>query len=127
VTTVGGGRQGAAAPERASAAGHGRRPGPALDRTQRPVGRRLHHLPTLAVMAVLCVGLIAVSLDHWRKGSLVLGTAPLLAAVLRLVLPSREVAFLTVRGKGFDVVLLAGLGAVLIALAEVVPVYYHVI
>jgi hypothetical protein len=78
-------------------------------------------------MAVLCVGLIAVSLGHWRKGSLVLGAAPLLAAVLRLTLPSREVAFLTVRSKGFDVVLLAGLGAVLIALAEVVPVYYHVI
>jgi hypothetical protein len=77
------------------------------------------------VIGVLAIGLIAVSLDHWRKGAIVLGGAPLLAAVLRLTLPPREVPYLSVRGKGFDVVLLATVGAVLIGLAVVVPIYYR--
>jgi hypothetical protein len=85
----------------------------------------LHHTPTVAVIGVLAIGLLAVSLDHWRKGAIVLGGAPLLAAVLRLTLPPREVPYLSVRSKGFDVVLLATVGAVLIGLAVVVPVYYR--
>jgi Protein of unknown function (DUF3017) len=89
------------------------------------VGRRLHDLPTVAVIGVLLLGLVGVSLDHWRKGSIVIGTAPLLAAALRLVLPAREVAPLAVRSRGFDVVLLGCLGVAVIALAYLVPVYYH--
>ena len=90
-----------------------------------PVRRRLHDLPTVAVVAVLVLGLVGVSLDHWRKGAIVIGVAPLLAAALRLVLPAREVAPLAVRGRGFDVVLLGCLGAAVIVLAYLVPVYYH--
>ncbi|MFL6138236.1 MAG: DUF3017 domain-containing protein [Frankiaceae bacterium] len=90
-----------------------------------PVRRRLHELPTLAVIGVLALGLVGVGLDHWRKGAIVIGIAPLLAAGLRLVLPAREVAPLAVRGRGFDVVLLACLGLAVIVLAYVVPVYYH--
>ena len=92
----------------------------------RPVRPRLHGLPTLAVVAVAAVGLLGVSLDHWRKGAIVIGAAPVLAAVFRLVLPARETGLLTIRSRGFDVVVLTLTGAAVIVLALVVPVYYHV-
>jgi hypothetical protein len=90
-----------------------------------PVRRRLRDLPTLAVLGVLALGLVGVSLDHWRTGAIVIGVAPLLAAALRLVLPAREVSPLVIRGRTFDVVLLACVGVAVIVLAYVVPVYYH--
>jgi hypothetical protein len=100
-------------------------PAPADGSPSAPVRRRLRHLPTVAVIGVLALGLVGVSLDHWRKGAIVIGVAPLLAAALRLVLPLREVAPLAVRSRGFDVVLLGCLGAAVIVLAYLVPVYYH--
>ena len=89
----------------------------------RPARRRLHELPALAVLGLLAVGLVGVSLDYWRKGAILMGAAPLLAAVLRLVLPARETGLLTIRGRRFDVVLLTATGVAVIALAWVVPVY----
>jgi hypothetical protein len=91
----------------------------------RPVRRRLHNLPTVAVFVVLAVGLAGLTLDHWRKGAQVVGAAPLLAALLRLVLPAREAGPLAIRSRGIDVVLYAGAAVAVVALASVVPTYYH--
>lgn len=103
------------------------RAGAAADAVRaRPVRRRLHEAPTVAVVGLLALGLVGVSLGHWRVGAVTIGVAPLLAAFFRLVLPAREAGLLAIRGRTFDVVLLAGLGSAVVALAWVVPVYYHV-
>ena len=88
-------------------------------------GRHRAELPAVAVVGVLAIGLLGISLGHWRKGAIVMGIAPLLAGVLRLVLPARDTGLLAVRGRTFDVVLLLTLGVVVIVLAYVVPVYYR--
>lgn len=90
-----------------------------------PVHRRLHQLPTAAVVVVLLTGLGGVSFDHWRKGAIVMGGAPLLAALVRLLLPAREAGPLAVRSRAFDVVLYALVGGAVVALAIAVPTYYH--
>ncbi|MBU3061625.1 DUF3017 domain-containing protein [Nocardia sp. NEAU-G5] len=55
--------------------------------------------------------------DRWRRGALFIGGAPLLAAVLRLVLPEARVGLLAVRSRPFDVGAYAVLGGTIIALA----------
>ncbi|MGY1832556.1 DUF3017 domain-containing protein [Geodermatophilus sp. SYSU D01180] len=81
----------------------------------------LRQLPLFAVLVVVAVGLGMVALEHWRRGLLVVGLALVGAAVLRLVLPVRRVGFLAVRSRPVDVVLMAGAGVALSALALVVP------
>lgn len=90
-----------------------------------PVRRRLHQLPTAAVITVLVTGLAGVSANHWRKGAIVIGGAPVLAALLRLLLPAREVGPLIVRSRAFDVVLYLVVGSGVVGLAKVLPTYYH--
>ena len=50
-----------------------------------------HHLPLLTVAAVLVLAVLLVANDRWRRGALVLGVATLLAAALRLCLPTERV------------------------------------
>ena len=77
----------------------------------------IRQLPLLAVLAVVAVGLVVVTFDHWRRGIVIVGLALIGGAVLRLLLPVRRVGFLAVRSRPVDVVLLAGTG---LALAVVV-------
>ncbi|GAB3194018.1 hypothetical protein GCM10027261_10960 [Geodermatophilus arenarius] len=81
----------------------------------------LRQLPLFAVLVVVAVGLGMVALEHWRRGLLVVGLALVGAGVLRLVLPVRRVGFLAVRSRPVDVVLMAGTGVALSALALAVP------
>ena len=57
----------------------------------------------------------------WRVGALLVGAAMLVGAVERLVLSDRAAGLLQVRGKAFDVAVLALTGAAVVALALVVP------
>ena len=85
--------------------------------TRRPfLAGLLRQLPLFAVLVVVAVGLGMVALEHWRRGLVVIGCA-LIAAALRLLLPVRRVGFLAVRSRPVDVVLLAGVGAALVAVA----------
>ncbi|WP_369257633.1 DUF3017 domain-containing protein [Geodermatophilus amargosae] len=81
----------------------------------------LRQLPLLAVLVAVAVGLGMVALEHWRRGLLVVALALVGAGVLRLVLPVRRVGFLAVRSRPVDVVLMAGVGIALSALAIAVP------
>jgi hypothetical protein len=67
------------------------------------------NLPLLLVLAVLTVGLIRIVMYHWREGTVLVGMALLLAALLRALLPSERVGLVAVRGRGADVLLYAGL------------------
>ena len=85
---------------------------------RRPVVAGLiRQLPLLAVLVAVGVGLLLVTFDHWRRGLIVVGLALVGAALLRLLLPVRQVGFLAVRSRPVDVVLMAGTGLVLTVIA----------
>lgn len=77
--------------------------------------------PLLSVLGIGVLGLVAVVLDHFRTGTLLLSVAVLLAALARAVLPARRVGLLVVRSRPFDLVVLLGLGVSLLVLAIAVP------
>jgi hypothetical protein len=85
---------------------------------RRPVVAGLiRQLPLLAVLVAVGVGLLLVTVDHWRKGLIVVGLALVGGALLRLLLPERRVGFLAVRSRPIDVALMAGTGLLLTAIA----------
>ena len=79
--------------------------------------------PLLVVVAGVAVGLLVTWLGEstWRIGCLLIGASLLVGAVERLLLPDREAGLLQVRGKTFDVAVLAVTGAAVLVLAVVVP------
>ncbi|SDT23859.1 Protein of unknown function [Friedmanniella luteola] len=79
--------------------------------------------PLLVVVAGVALGLLVSVLGEatWRLGSVLVGLALLVGAVERLVLSDRAAGLLQVRGKGFDVAVLALFGLAVVALALVVP------
>ena len=81
----------------------------------------LRQLPLAAVLLTVGIGLLLVATEHWRKGLVVMGLALVGAAALRLLVPVRRVGFLAVRSRPVDVLLMAGTGLVLTAVALAVP------
>jgi hypothetical protein len=81
----------------------------------------LRQLPLLAVLLTVAVGLLVVTVGHWRIGVLVMGLALLGGAALRVFLPLRRVGFLAVRSRTIDVALLGGVGLLVLVLAVVTP------
>ena len=81
----------------------------------------LRQLPLLAVLVTVGIGLIVVTLGHWRTGIVVVGLSLIGAAVLRVLLPVRRVGFLAVRSRPVDVVLLAGTGLALTVIVLTIP------
>jgi uncharacterized membrane protein YdcZ (DUF606 family) len=83
----------------------------------------LRQWPLLVVVAGVLAGLLVAWLgaSTWRLGCLVIGGALVVGAVERVVLTDREAGLLQVRGKAFDVAVLALTGAAVIVLAVVVP------
>ena len=77
--------------------------------------------PVAVVFLVAAVGLLAVTQGFWRRGLVVVAAALLLAAMLRLTLPTRQAGLLAVRNKAVDVVVLAGFGSAMLLLASIVP------
>ena len=75
---------------------------------------------------VVCVGVLAglfvvVSLDRFRRGSLLIAASVVLGAWLRALLPSERAGLLRVRGRPFDVATMLVLGIGLTVVALVVP------
>ncbi|MFF0491211.1 DUF3017 domain-containing protein [Nocardia sp. NPDC004068] len=86
-----------------------------------PVGRFLRtNLPILLVVAVLVVAVVFVAQDRWRRGAFFIGGATLLAAALRLCLPTVRVGLLAVRSRPFDVGAYTLLGGSIVALAATI-------
>lgn len=86
-------------------------------RVRRPFGE----LPIALVLLVAGGGLVAITLGHWRRGMFLVGLAALIAALLRLVLRSRDAGLLVVRSRVFDVLVLSAMGAAVMILTTVVP------
>src|SRR5690242_7966895 len=81
----------------------------------------LRQLPLLAVLVVVAVGLVVVTFGHWRTGIVLIGLALVGAAVLRVLLPLRQVGFLAVRSRPIDVLLFAGTGLALAVVVLTIP------
>jgi hypothetical protein len=81
----------------------------------------VRQLPLLAVLVTVGVGLLLVTFEHWRWGLVVIGLALIGAGLLRLLLPVRRVGFLAVRSRPIDVVLMAGTGLAMTAIALAIP------
>ncbi|WFB08948.1 DUF3017 domain-containing protein [Streptomyces sp. LX-29] len=71
--------------------------------------------PLLAVMGGAGLGLLVVALDAFRAGTIIIGLALLLGAVLRWLLP--EVGMLAVRSRFTDLATYGGLGAAIVLLS----------
>jgi hypothetical protein len=75
----------------------------------------------LVVVLVTVVGLGLVAFGPWRRGVSLVGFALIFAAAMRLVTKEDEAGMLRVRSRWFDVSVLAGVGAALLALAANIP------
>jgi hypothetical protein len=71
----------------------------------------------VAVLAVAAVGLLRIATANWREGSVLLGGALLLAAVLRVALPADRAGLLAIRSRALDVLGYTGLGLAVVLLA----------
>ncbi|TVL90115.1 DUF3017 domain-containing protein [Streptomyces sp. SAJ15] len=71
--------------------------------------------PLLAVMAGVGVGLLVVAFDAFRAGTIIVGLALLLGAVLRWLLP--DVGMLAVRSRFTDLATYGGLGLAVVLLS----------
>lgn len=75
----------------------------------------------LVSVGIMLIGAVVTSFGHWRRGAVIIAFAILVAAGARAVLPERLAGLLVVRGRPVDVLLMAGLGTAIAALALVVP------
>lgn len=75
----------------------------------------------ITILGVTVAALVIVGLGHWRAGVHVLAGAVIGAAAARAVLPNRDAGMLEVRGRWFDVALLAAVGAAMWVLATTIP------
>ena len=76
--------------------------------------RRVHgiiaNIPFYVVLAVVVAAAVLVLVDRWRRGAFVFGSAMLLGAAVRALLPTSRVGLLQVRGRAFDVAAMTALG-----------------
>lgn len=77
--------------------------------------------PIIIVLLGVAIALAMIAADYFRRGSIVLAGSVLLAAFLRLLLPSKEAGMLVVRSKQIDVATLGALGIALTIFAFWVP------
>lgn len=100
---------------------------PDLDPPLDPVGEPRRYPSTiggafyLLVLVTAGTALFLTATDDWRLGVRVLAGGLGAGALLRLVLRQRDAGMLSVRQRWFDVLLLAGVGAVLWWLAGSIP------
>lgn len=75
------------------------------------------HVPFALVALVALSGLVWVAMRHWREGTVLVGGALVLAALLRAVLPEERMGLLSVRSRIVDIALFGGLGLLIVAVS----------
>jgi Protein of unknown function (DUF3017) len=75
------------------------------------------HAPMTFVLLIAGAGMVRTLTQHWREGAVLLGGALIVAAVLRLLLPTDRVGLLAIRSRAIDVLCYGGLGSVIAVLA----------
>ncbi|QYN34980.1 DUF3017 domain-containing protein [Pseudonocardia sp. DSM 110487] len=75
------------------------------------------YVPMTFVLLIAGTGMVRTLTQHWREGAVLLGGALIVAAVLRLLLPTDRVGLLAIRSRPIDVLCYGGLGTVIAVLA----------
>ncbi|HVH21131.1 MAG TPA: DUF3017 domain-containing protein [Pseudonocardia sp.] len=73
--------------------------------------------PALVVLAIAAIGMGRVLSQHWREGAVLLGGASLVAAALRMLLPTDRTGLLAIRSRVIDVVCYTVFGLAIVVLA----------
>ena len=76
--------------------------------------------PILLVGLIFATAFALVGANFWRRGSLLIGIAVGVAAILRLVLSDDRAGLLVVRSKGIDFVTTATVGAAMVYIASTI-------
>ena len=92
-----------------------------MSESRRRYPQTLGGLVYLVVVAVTAAGLAVVAFGPWRSGVSLIGLAFVFAAIMRVLIREDDAGMLRVRSRWFDVVVLVGVGAALIALAANIP------
>jgi hypothetical protein len=79
----------------------------------------LRELPMAIVLTTAAVGIIVVALHHFRWGNLIVGGSLVLAAFLRLVLPTRQAGLLAIRSRFTDALTMSLFGGSLMFLTVI--------
>jgi hypothetical protein len=74
-------------------------------------------VPLILVLAVVAIGILRITQYHWRQGTVLIGGALLLAAVLRAMLPDSRIGMVALRSRAVDVLLYGGLGIMVMAVS----------
>ena len=75
----------------------------------------------ISILIAAGTALVVAARDDWRLGVQILGGAVLVAALLRLILATRDAGMLAVRHRAIDVFLLTSAGVALVVLAGAIP------
>ena len=76
--------------------------------------------PILAVGVIFLVAFVLVAAGFWRRGSLLIGIAVGVAAVLRLVLSEERAGLLVVRSRGVDFATMTTVCVVMVYIASTI-------
>nr|WP_076477427.1 DUF3017 domain-containing protein [Williamsia sterculiae] len=90
---------------------------PARIRHARRLRALLVQLPFLLVIVLVAIAAVFLMVERWRRGAVILGSAALVASLLRALLPSSRVGLLQVRTRMTDVVMTAAVGITILWLA----------
>ncbi|WP_232793884.1 DUF3017 domain-containing protein [Pseudofrankia saprophytica] len=82
----------------------------------------VRQLVLTAALAGVTLSLVMVVQQRWRQGLFGLGAVLLVMTLARLVLPTRSVGMLAVRGRLFDAATLLIMGCAVIGLTLLVPI-----
>ena len=85
------------------------------------VQRAVDQWPLALVLAGVSVGLLVLTLQDFRVGSVIIGTSVIFAAGLRTVLTHDRAGLLAVRSRTVDLITVYSLGIALTTLALLVP------
>jgi hypothetical protein len=75
----------------------------------------------VSILVAAGTALVVAARTDWRLGVQILGGAVLVAALLRLILATRDAGMLAVRHRAIDVFLLTSAGVALVVLAGAIP------
>jgi hypothetical protein len=76
--------------------------------------------PILLVGLIFATAFALVAANFWRRGSLLIGIAVGVAAILRVVLSDDRAGLLVVRSKGIDFVTTSTVGAAMVYIASTI-------
>jgi hypothetical protein len=74
-------------------------------------------VPFAVVMLIVTIGIVRIVMYHWRQGTVLIGVALVVAAVIRILLSDQRAGLLAVRTRKVDFLLYGGFGGMILFIA----------